>query len=95
MQSGQRVAFEGMIVSFVYVTETELTVTLRPLHGIPILIKNNIATMDKMNNTGELISTRSRSWSNSFQPAHGASLEQKFLETPPWQRNCEKLVQLF
>lgn len=22
-----------------------------PLHGIPILIKNNIATMDKMNNT--------------------------------------------
>lgn len=26
--------------------------TLRsPLHGIPILIKNNIATMDKMNNT--------------------------------------------
>ena len=24
---------------------------LGPLHGIPILIKNNIATMDKMNNT--------------------------------------------
>ena len=23
-----------------------------PLHGIPILIKNNIATDDKMNNTG-------------------------------------------
>lgn len=22
-----------------------------PLHGIPLLIKNNIATMDKMNNT--------------------------------------------
>jgi len=25
----------------------------RPLHGIPILLKNNIATDDKMNNTGE------------------------------------------
>lgn len=24
-----------------------------PLHGIPILIKNNIATKDKMNNTGK------------------------------------------
>jgi len=24
----------------------------RPLHGIPILIKNNIATDDEMNNTG-------------------------------------------
>jgi amidase len=23
-----------------------------PLHGIPILLKNNIATLDKMNNTG-------------------------------------------
>ena len=35
----------------------------RPLHGIPILIKDNIATMDKMNNTGTtadcfLLSTR-------------------------------------
>ena len=26
----------------------------RPLHGVPLLIKNNIATMDKMNNTGLL-----------------------------------------
>src|SRR5271155_196857 len=25
---------------------------LGPLHGVPILIKNNIATMDKMHNTG-------------------------------------------
>lgn len=24
----------------------------RPLHGIPILLKDNIATMDEMNNTG-------------------------------------------
>ena len=29
-------------------------VGVRPLHGIPILIKNNIATNDKMNNTGKL-----------------------------------------
>lgn len=27
---------------------------LGPLHGLPILIKNNIATADQMNNTGEL-----------------------------------------
>jgi amidase len=26
---------------------------LGPLHGLPILIKNNIATADQMNNTGE------------------------------------------
>ena len=27
----------------------------RPFHGIPILLKDNIATKDKMNNTGNLI----------------------------------------
>lgn len=26
-----------------------------PLHGIPILLKDNIATADKMNNTGKEI----------------------------------------
>ena len=35
-------------------------VLIRPLHGVPILIKDNIATMDKMNNTGN---------SNSESPA--------------------------
>lgn len=29
-----------------------LLTVCRRLHGIPILIKNNIATADKMNNTG-------------------------------------------
>lgn len=24
----------------------------RPLHGVPILLKNNLATMDRMNTTG-------------------------------------------
>ena len=27
----------------------------RPLHGVPILLKDNIATMDKMNNTGNFM----------------------------------------
>jgi Asp-tRNA(Asn)/Glu-tRNA(Gln) amidotransferase A subunit family amidase len=35
----------------------ELRLTpIRPLHGIPVLLKNNIATADKMNNTGRTIS---------------------------------------
>jgi len=29
------------------------TDTASPLHGVPILLKNNIATKDKMNNTGQ------------------------------------------
>ena len=31
----------------------QLAYGISPLHGIPILIKNNIATSDKMNNTGK------------------------------------------
>lgn len=38
-----------MVMAFVAYSES------RPLHGIPMLIKNNIGTLDKMNTTGELL----------------------------------------
>lgn len=42
----------GISASESYFTTTSAT-TLGPLHGIPILLKNSIATADSMNNTGE------------------------------------------
>lgn len=36
--------------------------TERPLHGIPILVKDNIATSDKMNNTGDTLIPRMTLW---------------------------------
>jgi hypothetical protein len=43
--------YAGMEQSNKFVMGVQLK-PARPLHGVPILIKNNIATMDKMNTTG-------------------------------------------
>ena len=50
MLSAARAACEGAL-PHPRLTPEDVTDTNSPLHGVPILIKNNIATLDKMNNT--------------------------------------------
>lgn len=67
-----------------------------PLHGIPILLKDNIATADRMNNTGELpidVLRRPTSFQLTLsQPAHFCLLAPKSLATQQLPANCAKLV---
>lgn len=56
---------------------------ISPLHGIPILIKNNIATNDKLNNTGKYGDKFLNFWLNYSQLDLGHSWERKCLATRP------------
>ena len=50
--------FEGMFIRSPHLMTDLNPIKYRPLHGIPILIKFNIGTADKMNTTG--------TWPNTF-----------------------------
>lgn len=63
-----------------------------PLHGIPILIKNNIATMDKMNNTGESRETLSAAVVDAIELDRGPWLVQRFRGILSWLRSCGLLA---
>ena len=65
-----------------------------PLHGIPILIKNNIATDDLMNNTGLYTKTNRKGMATDqfAQLVHSLWSEQRYLAIRPLQQNFGKLV---